>query len=111
MKVPHPLLPQTIDRTLSTCPNSSLFPASQKNRKYNLMHERVEDRKCLQKYEHTELTLDDEQSDELSGCSCHKSTGHEVLSQIFEEAENQGKGQIARDIWESDMRSVPQRSI
>ena len=72
------------------------------------MHERVEDRKRLQKYEHTELTLDDEQSDELSQVVhtiSAKSPGREVLSQIFEEAENQGKGQIARDIWESDMRS------
>ena len=72
------------------------------------MHERVEDKKRLQKYEHTEVTLDDDQSDELSEV-VHtinaKSPGCEVLSQIFEEAENQGKGQIVRDIWESDMRS------
>ena len=72
------------------------------------MHERVEDRKRLQKYEHTELTLDDEQSDELSQVVhtiSAKSPGREVLSQIFEEEENPRKGQIVRDIWESDMRS------
>ena len=71
------------------------------------MHERVEDKKRLQKYEHTELTLDDDQSDELSQVVQTISTnspGPEVLSQIFEEAENQGKGQIVRDIRESDMR-------
>lgn len=71
------------------------------------MHERVEDRKRLQKYEHTEVTLDDDQSDELSHV-VHtinaKSPRREILSQIFEEAENQGKGQIVQDIWESNLR-------
>ena len=86
----------------STCPISSLSPASQKKRKYNLMHERVEDKKRLRKYEHTELTLDDEQSDELSQIVQIISTeshGHTVLSQIFDEA-----GQRP-EIWESDIRS------
>ena len=91
----------------SICPISSLSPASQKKRKYNLMHERVEDRKRLQKYEHTEVTLDDDQNDELSQV-VHtinaKSPGCEILSQIFEEAENQGKGQIVWEIWENDLR-------
>ena len=92
----------------STCPISSLSPASQKKRKYNLMHERVEDKKRLRKYEHTELTLDDEQSDELSQIVQIISTeshGHTVLSQIFDEAEKQGRGQAVREIWESDIRS------
>lgn len=91
----------------STCPISSLSPTSQKKRKYNLMHEQVEDRKRLQKYEHTEVTLDDDQNDELSHV-VHtinaKSPGREILSQIFEKAENEGKGQIVREIWENELR-------
>ena len=47
----------------STCPISSLSPASQKKRKYNLMHERTQDRRKLQKYE---VTLDDDQSEEMA---------------------------------------------
>ncbi len=50
----------------SKCPLSCLSPASHKKRKCNLMNERMQDKKCLQKYEYTEVTLDDDQSEEMS---------------------------------------------
>lgn len=70
------------------------------------MQECVHDRKSLQKYEQTEVTLDDDQNEEMSQIINVISTNSpEVLSEIFEEAESQGKVQSVRDIWQSDMRS------
>ncbi len=46
----------------------------QKKRKANIMHERVLDRKRLQKYEYAEETLDDEQSQEMGKIVDHIST-------------------------------------
>lgn len=50
----------------SNCPLKYMSPRSQKKRKDFTQRQRARDKKKLQKYAHTELTLDDEQHDELS---------------------------------------------
>ena len=47
----------------SRCPLAVLSPNSRKKRKENLLKERYQYKK---KYEHIELTLDDEQNDEMA---------------------------------------------
>ena len=49
----------------SHCPLKYMSPTSKQKRKENTQRERAKDRTQLQKYSHTELTLDDEQHDEL----------------------------------------------
>lgn len=90
----------------STCPISCLSPKSQKKRKSSLMHERVLDRKRLQKYEHAEVTLDDDQSTEMEQIVNHiEVNASDTLQQIFREADKNGKGEAFRDIWQSELRS------
>ena len=46
--------------------NQYMSPASQKKRKENVQQDRSRNLKLLQKYSHTEVTLDDDQHEELS---------------------------------------------
>ena len=71
----------------SNCPLSALSPASQKKRKSNLMKEREHNKKLLRKYEHTELTLDDEQSEEMGQIvNIINQNGSDALHNVFKEA-------------------------
>lgn len=63
-----------------------------------------QDRRKLQKYEHTEITLDDDQSEEMAQIvDIISNKSPEVLTQVFEEAPAQGK--VLGDTWKSDIRS------
>ena len=90
----------------SNCPLAALSPASQKEQKSNLMKERERDKKLLRMYEHTELTLDDDRSEEMGQIvgiinrSCSDS-----LQCVFKEAKEQGGKSEIEEIWKMDIRS------
>ena len=69
------------------------------------MTERAQDKKTIRKYEHTEITLDDDQSDEMAEIvNVINSRSPDALSEIFQEAESQGKSGV-KEIWRNDVRS------
>lgn len=70
------------------------------------MAERAKDKKLIRKHEHMDVNLDDEQSDELGLIvDTINEKSSDVLSQVFEEAEKEGKGTDVREIWENDTRT------
>ena len=82
----------------SRCPLSALSPAY-------LMTEWAQDKKTIRRYEHTEITLDDDQSDEMAEIvNVINGTSPDALSEIFQEAGSQGKGGV-KEIWRNDVRS------
>ena len=89
----------------SRCPLSALSPASVNKQRKNLMTERTQDKKTIRKYEHMEITLDDDQSNEMAEIvNVSNSRSPDALSEIFQEAESQGKGGV-KEIWKNDVRS------
>ena len=91
----------------SRCPISVLSPAGRKKRKENLMKKRAHDKKIVRKYEHTEITLDDEQSDEMAeivDIINRDSSACSTLKQIFSEAQEKTKESNVKQIWKSDVR-------
>lgn len=91
----------------SNYPLKYMSPASLKMRKRNTQHERNKDRKALEKYRHMEVTLDDDQSDQMVEIMDKVDTvGKKTLEEIFMEAESCGVGSSVRGIWEDDKRNV-----
>lgn len=87
----------------SHCPLKYVSPSSQKKRKENTQRERAKDRKLLQKYSHTELTLDDEQQDDLSKLvDAIGEKGSEKVRSILLDADSHGVGEAVREIWQMD---------
>lgn len=85
----------------SRCPLAVLSPSSKKKRKDNLVKERAQYKK---KYEHIELMLDDEQSDEMAHVvDIINRDASDTLNKVIEEAETQGH--TVRDIWKNDVRA------
>jgi hypothetical protein len=82
----------------SRCPLSTLSPASVNKRRENLMIERAQDKKTIRKYEHTEITLDDDQSDEMAEIVVINSRSPDALSEIFQEAERQEKSGVKGNV-------------
>ena len=84
-----------------------MSPASLKKRKGNTQQERNKDKKALANYRHMEVTLDDEQSDEMVEIMDKIDTvGKKTLEEIFMEAESSGVGSSVRGIWEDDKRNM-----
>lgn len=80
-----------------------MSPTSQKKRKENTQQERAQHLIRLQKYSHTELTLEDDQHDELSKLMVTiKERGTEEVEEILKEADNNGVGDAVREIWQMD---------
>ncbi|MCG8620370.1 MAG: hypothetical protein MJE68_00005 [Proteobacteria bacterium] len=71
------------------------------------MKEREHNKKLLRKYEHTELTLDDDQSEEMGQIvSIINSTCSDTLQSVFKEAKERGGGKSeVEEIWKTDVRS------
>lgn len=89
----------------SNYPLKYMSPASVKKRKSNTQQERNKDKRALAKYQHMEITLDDEQNDELVDIMKKvESVGKDALEEIFSEAET-STGDTLRHIWEGDKRS------
>ena len=91
----------------SHCPLKYMSPSSQKRRKENTQRERAKDQSRLQKYSYTELTLDDEQHDELSKLmDAIDERGSEDIEVIMREADSHGVGNSFREIWEMDKQRM-----
>ena len=97
--------PERIKRQQSSshCPMKYMSPTSQKKRKQNTQQERAKHLIQLQKYSHTELTLDDDQHDELCKLMATiEERGTEEIEEILKEADNNGAGDAVREIWQMD---------
>ena len=80
-----------------------MSPSSQKKRKENTQHERAKDQSRLQKYSHTELTLDDSQHDELSKrMDATEEKGGKEIEEIMQDADSHGVGDSVHEIWQMD---------
>jgi hypothetical protein len=70
------------------------------------MKEREHDKKLLRKYEHTELTLDDDQSEEMGQIvSIINRSCSDTLQNVFKEAKERGGKSEIEEIWKTDVRS------
>ena len=93
----------------SNYPLKYMSPASLKKRKSNTQQERNKDKKALAKYGHLEVTLDDDQSDEMMEIMDKIDTVEkQTLEDIFSEAESasSGVGNSVRGIWQDDKRNM-----
>lgn len=91
----------------SNCPLKYMSPSSQKKRKEYTQRERAKDRSRLQKYSHTELTLDDEQHDELSKLmDAIEEKGGKEIEELMQDADSHGVGDSVREIWQMDKQRV-----
>ena len=86
-----------------------MSPASLKKRKSNTQQERNKDKKALAVYGLLEVTLDDDQSDEMKEIMDKiDKVEKQTLEHIFSEAENasSGVGNSVRGIWQDDKRNM-----
>jgi len=84
---------------------SNMSPASQLKRKQNVTSERNNDRKKLRKYENTEVTLADEQHDDMCNIvNAIEEVSKEDLEKVFAEGDMHGVGDKVREIWLTDRR-------
>ena len=91
----------------SNCPLKYMSPSSQKKRKESTRRERAKDRSRLQKYSYTELTLDDEQHDELSKLmGAIEEKGEKDIEDVMQDADRHGVGDSVREIWQIDKQRV-----
>ena len=91
----------------SRCPLKYMSPASQKKRKENVQQDRSRNTKLLQKYSHTEVTLDDDQHEELSAlvnAIDEQEDGN--LQQFLSEAASHGVKDSVEEIWKMDRRKM-----
>ena len=84
----------------SRCPLAALSPSSRKKRKDNLLKERYQYKK---KYEHMDLTLDDEQNEQMANIVdiINRDAG-DTLDQVVREVGSQGCA--VHEIWKNDTR-------
>lgn len=60
----------------------------------------------LRKYEHTELTLDDDQSEEMDQIiSIINQSCSDILQSVFKKAKERGGEYEIEEIWKTDVRS------
>ena len=82
-----------------------MSPSSQAKRKQNILKERGNDKKKLAKYENTEVTLADEQHEEMSTLvNKIEEVGKAELEKIFAEGDSHGVGTQVREVWMTDKR-------
>ena len=84
---------------------SYMSPASQLKRKQNMISERNNDKIKLRRYENTEVTLADDQHDDM--CNVVKTieeVGKNDLDKVFAEGDSHGVGDKIREVWLTDKR-------
>ena len=82
-----------------------MSPSSQLKRKQNTLMERNSDKKKLSKYQSTEVTLSEEQHEEMSAVvSRIDEVGKDELEKVFAEGDAHGVGAQIREIWATDRR-------
>ena len=91
-------------RPTSHCPLKFMSPSSQKKRKENTQRDRS---KLLQKYAHTEVSLDDEQHEEISRLvnAIDEQEGGD-LSNFLSDAETPEVKEAVNEIWQMDRRKM-----
>lgn len=89
----------------SKCPMTTLSPASQKKRKGKLLKERSQ---LKRRMEHMEITLDDDQSDEMTSIvNILSEDAHRgALNEAIDRAQCQKKGDAIRELWHKDLRTT-----
>ena len=84
---------------------SYMSPASQSKRKQNALTERNNDKRKLTKYEKTEVTLADEQHEEMCAIMNKvEEVDKAELEKIFAEGDSHGVGTQIREVWMTDRR-------
>ena len=84
---------------------SYMSPASQLKRKQNAISERSNDKRKLRKYENTEVTLADDQHEDM--CNIVKTieeVSKDDLEKLFAEGDIHGVGDKVREVWCTDRR-------
>ena len=77
-----------------------MSPTSQAKRKKLAQYERTSNIRKLKKYEHNEVTLDDEQNDEM--CNIVEQIRTEDLEKLCKEGDEHGVGRIMKGLWITD---------
>ena len=75
--------------------------ASQAKRKKLAQYKRTNGFRKLARYKENEVTLDDEQNDEMN--SVVKKIGDKEVQRLCDEGEKYGIGSIMKDIWTTDL--------
>ena len=82
-----------------------MSPYSQQRRKQNFQTERTIDKRKLSKYEKMEISLADDQHDEMCTLIDKISDGtNEDLELVFAEGDSYGVGDKLREVWKTDRR-------
>ena len=82
---------------------SYMSPASQLKRKKNVLTERTKDKRKLNKYEKTEVTLTDQQHEEMHAIvNKVEEVENAELEKIFAEGDSHGVGKQMREVWTTD---------
>ena len=68
--------------------------------------ERKRDKKMLKKYECVEVTLENEQQEDMCEIIDKISNSEFCLNDLFAEGDKHGVGQVMKDLWEMDKRKV-----
>ena len=79
---------------------SYMSPASQAKRRTLAQYERTNNIQKLQKYEESEVTLDDEQHSEM--CQIMENIGTHDLEMLYKEGDEHGVRKVMQDIWITD---------
>ena len=88
---------------------SKMFPFSRQKRKSNAQNERSNMKRKLEKFSATDVTLCDEQHEEM--CSLTERISSEDLDKIFLEGSEHGVGELMKEIWRSDSKHQRQQFL
>lgn len=84
-----------------------LSPASLQKRKQLIKQERARDKRIVEQYNRTRLTLDDEQHDEVCGIiNSIENTHKDELEKVLGEADKEGAGESIREMWKIDSQKA-----
>ena len=86
-----------------------MSPASQQRRKSNAQSERSNMIRKLEKYSDADVTLNDEQHDEM--CSVVERISNEDLDKVFREGSEHGVGELMKEIWYTDSKHQQQHFL
>ena len=88
---------------------SYMSPASQQRRKSNAQSERSNMIRKLEKYNESDVTLNDEQHEEM--CTLVERIGNGDLDEIFLEGSEHGVGDLMKEIWYTDSKRQQQQFL
>ena len=84
-----------------------LSPTSVQKRKVLIKQERTKHKHKAECYSYSQLSLDDEQHDDVCGIINEIEKSHkEELEKVFTEAHNEGVGESMREIWQVDSENA-----